>query len=140
MHAKIKNIKIDCEVFKRKGPRDAPPLYQEYDYVQRQKVFCREIGNPSPLSRSLRVFYKENGDVIDRRYAQDCRYLNSHSICFEPSTTVVPDVDNEHPCLITHITVEVPISSKSRLGLFHSTNHVSQSIILTGHLYEGGSS
>lgn len=140
MHSKIKNIKKYCEVFMRKGSRDAPHPSQEYDYVQRQKVFCGEIDNPSSHSRSLRVYYMENGDVTDRRYAHDCRYPTCQSTCFEPSTTVVADVVNEHTCLTTHITVEEPVSSKSRLSLIQSTNHLCQSIVLTGCSHEGGSS
>jgi hypothetical protein len=140
MHTKSKNIKKYCEVFMRKGSRDAPPPSQEYDYLQRRMVFCREVDNPPPQSRSLIVYYRAKRNVMDHRYAYDPRYLTFQSRCLEPNTAVVHDVVYEKPCLTTHITIEEPVSSESRLSLNRCPNYLCQSIVLPGHLYEGGSS
>lgn len=142
MHTKSKNIKKYCEVFMKKGSRDAPPPppSQEYNYLQRQKGFCREAENPLFHSRSLIVYYRAKRNVMDHRYAYDPRYLTFQSRCLEPNTAVVHDVVYEIPCLTTHITVEGPVSSESRLSLNRCPNYLRQSIVLPGHLYEGGSS
>jgi len=140
MHFKIKNIKNYCEVFIKKGPRDAPPPSQEYEYLQRQKFFCRESGNPPPPSRRLMVYYKANRNVMDRRCAHDCRYQTCQSTCFEPISNSVPIVGNELTCSTTHIAVKDPVSSISRLSLNLRPNYLGQTIVSTGYLYEGGSS
>lgn len=139
MHSKSKNIKKYCEVFMKKGSRDAPPPSQEYDYLQMRKDFYREVDNRPPHSRSLIVHYRAKRNVMDHRYADDSRYLTFQSRCLEP-TAVVHDVVYEMPCLTTHNTVEGPVSSKSRLGQNQCPNYIYQSIVLPGHLYEGGSS
>ena len=142
MHTKSKNIKKYCEVFMKIGSRDAPPppTSQEYDYLQKRKVFYREVDNRPPHSRSLIVHYRAKRNVMDHRYAHASRYLTFQSRCLEATTAVVHDVVYEIPCLTTHITVEGHVSSKSRLGPKQCSNYICQSIGLTGHLYEGGSS
>ena len=140
MHYKINNIKNYCEVFIKKGSRDAPPPSQEYEYLQRQMFFCREAGNPLPPSRRLMVYYKSNRNVMDRRYAHDCRFQRCQSTCFEPISNSVPIVVNELPWSTTHITFKEPVSSNSRLSLNLRPNYLCQTIVSTGYLYEGGSS
>ena len=140
MHTKSKNIKKYCEVFMKKGSRDAPPPSQEYDYLQRRKVFCPEVDNPPPHSRMLMVYYRAKRNVMDHRYAHDCRHLTFQSRCLDPSADVVTDVVHEFPCLPTRTKAKESVYFKSRLSLNQCPNYLCQSFVSTGHLNEGGSS